>query len=148
MLELMLLAGIGLAGWLWHSGREAAEHAYAAAADACADMRLQLLDDSVSLTRLSLARRDSGWLALRREYRFDFCAANTERRQGVVLLLGAAVEYVHLGTGERAVILPTGATGTEATPQPPPSEAGAAGAQPESPAGANVIPFRRRDDHG
>lgn len=146
MLELALLAGIGLAGWLWHSGREAAEHAYAAAAEACADMRLQLLDDSVSLARLGLARRDSGWLALRREYRFDFCAAGTERRQGVVLMLGAAVQYVHLGTAERAVILPAGAAAAEAAPQPPP--AAAAGENHTPLAGGNVIPFRRRDAGG
>jgi hypothetical protein len=144
MTETLLLAGIALAGGLWHGGRAAAERAYAAAAAACEDMRLQLLDDSVSLARLSLARHENGWLTLRREYRFEFCTANTERRQGLVLLLGGTLEYVHLGTPEQPVIVQPGATdgasgGTEA----------AAGAAPETRArGGQVIPFpQRRSPH-
>jgi len=98
LLGLILLAG---GAWLWLDGLKARDAGIAAARAACNGEGLQLLDDTVSLASLLLARSDEGRLMLRRAYDFEYSDTGDNRRRGSVVLLGHRV--VLLNVGLRAV---------------------------------------------
>lgn len=98
LLGLILLAG---GAWLWLDGLKARDAGIAAARAACNGEGLQLLDDTVSLASLRLARSDDGRLMLRRAYDFEYSDTGDNRRRGSVVLLGHRV--VLLNVGLRAV---------------------------------------------
>lgn len=95
--EIFALLSLGLLAWLWLASLKAREIAVHAARQACADDRLQLLDDSVSLLRLRFERDGYGVLCLRREYAFDYSDTGNNRRSGRVILLGNRVEMIDVG---------------------------------------------------
>lgn len=96
MWELLALA-LALAGaWLWIDSLRAREHAVAAGRAACVRYGVQLLDETVSFTRLRLARDDAGRLRLRRTYTFEFSDTGNNRRDGAIVMLGARLEDLQL----------------------------------------------------
>lgn len=96
MWELLALA-LALAGaCLWIDSLRAREHAVAAGRAACARYGVQLLDETVSFTRLRLARDDEGRLRLRRTYSFEFSDTGNNRRDGAIIMLGARLEDLQL----------------------------------------------------
>lgn len=97
MLELVIVAGLGALAWFWLDSLKTREIAIAAAKRACNADAVQLLDDTVALASIRLARNPSGQVSLRRFYRFEFSDTGDNRRGGVVLMLGNAVESVRLG---------------------------------------------------
>lgn len=94
--EILLLGVFGAGGWYWYAGMQAREQAVAAGRRACADARLQFLDESVSLSKTRFARNGQGQLLFRRDYRFEFSDTGDNRRPGVVRMLGDRVEWVSL----------------------------------------------------
>jgi hypothetical protein len=68
-----------------------------AARAACAADELQLLDDTVAIASLSLARDDEGRLRLRRAYGFDFSDNGNNRRRGSLVMLGEDVLVINTG---------------------------------------------------
>lgn len=94
--EVLLLGLFGAGAWYWYAGMQAREQAVAASRRACTDAAVQLLDDSVSLRRLRLARDGSGQLRFQRDYRFEFSDNGDNRRPGVVRMLGERAEWVSL----------------------------------------------------
>ena len=84
-LLLLLLLGLVIAFWL--STMRARERAIACARTACKRLDLQLLDESVNLTRLRFAT-SAGRLRLRRHYQFEFTGDDDLRRTGDLELLG------------------------------------------------------------
>ncbi len=95
--EIFAMLALGLLAWLWLASLKAREIATQAARRACAEDRLQLLDDSVSLLRLRFERDDNGVLGLRREYAFDYSDTGDNRRSGRVILCGDRVELIDVG---------------------------------------------------
>lgn len=94
--ELLALA-LALAGViLWFDSLRAREHAVAAGRAACARYGVQLLDETVSFTRLRLARDEEGRLRLRRTYEFEFSETGDNRRHGAIVMLGARLEDLRL----------------------------------------------------
>ena len=96
MWEGFALAAIAALGWWWYDSMRARERALAIAGAACARDGLQFLDETVECVATRPARDDDGRLALRRTYRFEFSDNGNNRRAGVVVILGTAVESVHL----------------------------------------------------
>ena len=96
MWEGFALAAIAALGWWWYDSMRARERALATAGAACARDGLQFLDETVECVATRPARDDDGRLALRRTYRFEFSDDGNNRRAGVVVILGTAVESVHL----------------------------------------------------
>ena len=94
--EVLLLGLFGAAAWYWYAGMQAREQAVAVSRRACTDAAVQLLDDSVSLRRLRLARDGSGQLRFQRDYRFEFSDNGDNRRPGVVRMLGERAGWVSL----------------------------------------------------
>ena len=96
MWELLALA-VALGGVaLWVDSLRAREHAIAAGRAACARYGLQLLDDTVSFTRLRVARDEDGRLRLKRTYVFEFSDTGNNRRHGAIVMLGAQLQDLQL----------------------------------------------------
>jgi len=96
MWELLAIAFVLAALWLWTDSLSARESAVVAGREACARYGVQLLDETVSFARLRLARDENGRLRLRRTYVFEFSETGNNRRQGAVVLLGARVEDMQM----------------------------------------------------
>ena len=96
LLELLVLALLGAAVWLWLDSLKAREIGVTAAQAACADEGLQFLDDTVAIRSLRLIRDDDGRLRLRRVYGFEYSDTGDNRRSGTVTLLGQRVELLHV----------------------------------------------------
>ena len=94
--------GVLGAVWLWHSSMAARERANAAAAEACARLRLDLLDGTVSLSRLGLRRDDTGRLRLERTYAFEYSDDGRRRLAGFVVVLGTRIASVGLASARRS----------------------------------------------
>lgn len=90
----LLLLGLGVL--IWWRFRETTEGVYRATRRHCEAMDLQLLDDSLVLSGLKLKRRQGGWPALVRCYRFEFSATGAERYQGEVVTLGRRIQRIEL----------------------------------------------------
>ncbi len=81
---VLIVAGI----LLWVDSLRARERAVRAGKSACERYDLQLLDDTVSFTRLRLARDDEGQLKIARTYTFEFSDTGNNRRRGAIVMLG------------------------------------------------------------
>jgi hypothetical protein len=82
--------------WYWLKSRELKDLALRAAAQRCASLGLELLDQSVVLRGLKPVRTRSGSLTLYRRYLFDFSSTGEQRYQGEVVLLGNRVDKITL----------------------------------------------------
>ena len=98
MLELLLLVATGAGVWLWLDSLKAREAAMAAAREACAVEGLLLLDDTVAISALKLARDYDGHIKLQRAYNFEFSDTGNNRRNGSVVLLGRRVILFNVGS--------------------------------------------------
>ena len=90
---ILLLAA--LAGF-WLDSLRALETARNAGKRACNGAGVQFLDDTVTVTALTLRRNVAGHLAIRRTYRFEFSDTGDNRLEGTLILLGARVESVEM----------------------------------------------------
>lgn len=88
---LMLVALV----WLWFDSMRARERALASGKRACARDGLMFLDETVECVGLGLARDDSGHVALRRTYGFEFSDTGNNRRSGSIVMLGGEVESLY-----------------------------------------------------
>jgi hypothetical protein len=88
---LLALLSLGLLVWFWADSLRAREHALRACALSCQRINMQLLDETVALRRLGVARR------------FEYTLDGTQRLRGSVIMRGRSVETV-------AIQSPDGAT--------------------------------------
>lgn len=89
---LLIVAG----ALLWADSLRARERAVRAGRSACERYRLQFLDDTVSFTRLRLARDEQGQLKIARTYTFEFSDTGNNRRHGAIVMLGGEVADLHM----------------------------------------------------
>jgi hypothetical protein len=93
LLGLLLLAALG---WLWLDSLKAREAAVAAAKAACQGESLLLLDDTVAIARISLARDEDGSLRLLRNYGFEYSDTGNDRNSGSMVMRGSRVLVINL----------------------------------------------------
>ncbi len=98
LLGLGLLFGLG---WLWMDSLKAREIGIAAARAACQAEGWQLLDETVSIAKLNLARNDDGRIQLRRAYDFEYSDTGDNRVKGGVVMLGHRVLVLNVGFPKR-----------------------------------------------
>ena len=100
-LDLILtLLALGLLAWFWADSLRAREHALEVCRRACDKVNAQLLDETVALRRLSLARDHHGHTVWRRTYNFEYSLDGAQRLRGSVVLRGRAVETVAIRSPE------------------------------------------------
>ena len=56
----------------------------------------EFLDDTVSFTRIRLARNEEGQLKIRRTYTFEFSDTGNNRRHGAIVMLGGELQELQL----------------------------------------------------
>ena len=100
-LLFLIVTGLGIGYWM--SGMRAREAALRAARAACARENVQLLDESVVLNRLRLARDPAGHACWRRRYGFEFSDDGGTRRAGEVELLGARPVALRLALADHTL---------------------------------------------
>ncbi|MCF8198666.1 MAG: DUF3301 domain-containing protein [Sulfuritalea sp.] len=107
LLDLTGLLVLAAAGWLWLDSLKAREVAVSATRSACDAESLLLLDDTVAINKLSLARNEEGQMTLRRIYGFEYSDTGNDRRPGSIVMLGSQVIVINLNlpiTSESNVI--------------------------------------------
>lgn len=104
---LFALATLSLLIWGWTDILRARERAFFHAQRACRETGVQLLDETLALRRLGIARRGLNGLTLRRIYQFDFSVQGTDRLQGTVILLGMNLEGIMLDDGGGRLLMAT-----------------------------------------
>jgi len=95
--DLLSIALLGAAVWLWFASIKAREIAVRAARAACQTRGLQLLDDTVAIIRMKPARDDEGQLHWQRSYSFEYSVTGENRRSGHLDMLGLKVLDTELG---------------------------------------------------
>ena len=96
MWELGAILALAAAVLLWLDSLRARERAVRAGRSACERYDLQFLDDTVSFTRMRLARNHDGELRIARTYTFEFSDTGNNRRHGAIVMLGAEVQDLQL----------------------------------------------------
>lgn len=104
---LLALGVLGLVLWAWTDTLRSRERAYTHALRACREAGVQLLDETLALRRLSVARRGLNGLTLRRVYEFDFSVQGTDRLHGTVTLFGMELSGITLDEGGGRLLMAT-----------------------------------------
>jgi hypothetical protein len=97
ILEVLSILLIVAIVWLWLDSLKAREAAIRAAREVCAADGLQLLDFTVSIAGLRLARDSHGRLALQRSYQFEYSDTGNNRLPGSVVMLGHRMVLFNVG---------------------------------------------------
>ena len=100
LLDLLGLLLLAATAWLWLDSLKAREQAVAAAKAACNSEHLLLLDDTVAILRISLARDEEGILRIRRVYGFEYSDTGNDRSTGSIVMRGSRVIVINLNLPE------------------------------------------------
>lgn len=100
---VLLLIALALA--LWYSGARAKENATRHVMRALERADLQLLDGSIYLRKIALARIHAGRFGLLRFYAFEYTANGADRYRGIVVMAAAVMTYLQIEKDGRAVIV-------------------------------------------
>lgn len=93
---IIVLALFGATVLIWSNVRAAAELATHYGRRACKESKVQWLDHTVMLERLSLRRAPDGWIRILRRFRFDFSVDGHTRQRGHLELLGSQLQWLHM----------------------------------------------------
>lgn len=105
MSSLVVILLLALLAWFWFDSARAKETATSAAAQACQTIQAQLLDQTVSLKKLSFARNSKGRIEIKRTYNFELSLNRQDRAIGRIFLLAQAVDSVQLDHADGTTIL-------------------------------------------
>lgn len=97
---LTLFGGLGLYLFSATRVRELATDAVRRAAQ---QGDFQLLDESVSLQRVSMSRDGNGVWRVWRQYRFDYSYDGVQREQGAVIMLGKQLQALVVAEPDRVL---------------------------------------------
>ncbi len=95
--EIIGLIALAALVWFWFDSLAAREAAIRSVRSACQTEDLQLLDETIAICKVRLARNEAGTLVLQRIYEFEYSDTGDSRRRGSVHLLGAKVTLVDVG---------------------------------------------------
>lgn len=95
-MSFLLLALLAALAWFWLDSMKARDLAVHSARETCEQQGMQLLDATVSLARLKLARSSRGHATLARTYRFEYSHDGATRQTGFVQLRGHRIEAIGL----------------------------------------------------
>ena len=91
---ILLLAALA---WLWLDSLKARDAALRTAREACAAEGLMLLDYTVAIASLKLARDDNGRIQIQRAYEFEYSDTGDNRLKGSIVLRGQRVIVLNVG---------------------------------------------------
>jgi Protein of unknown function (DUF3301) len=86
--------------WFWADSMRVRERALLVCANACKEVNAQLLDQTVALRRIRIARDQNGRSAWLRTYRFEYSLDGAQRLRGSVIMRGHLVETVAIQSSD------------------------------------------------
>jgi hypothetical protein len=95
-MELILLITVVIAAWFWLDSLSARDIAVATGRQAAEKFGLQLLDDTVAISKMWAARDSYGRLRLQRTYSFEVSDTGADRLQCSLTLLGMRIERIDI----------------------------------------------------
>jgi hypothetical protein len=95
--EITSILVLALAAWWWLDSIKARDICILAVKSACSRQGVQLLDDTVAIAALRMARDEDGRLLLQRRYGFEYSTSGTDRRRGTATLLGHTLVSLDIG---------------------------------------------------
>jgi hypothetical protein len=95
-LEIILLIILLIGAWFWQDSVSKREIAVQLGRELSSRCQLQLLDETVACTRLSVGRDTKGHAQLIRLYEFEASASGSERMQCQLELLGKQLKSWHI----------------------------------------------------
>ncbi|MBV1876723.1 MAG: DUF3301 domain-containing protein [Pseudomonadales bacterium] len=96
MIEFWLILLVGIYSLYLLASIRSKDIATLVAGRKCKQSEVQLLDQTVHQTKISLSRDQSNQWRVWREYRFEFSADGQLRLHGRIILLGQQVELIDL----------------------------------------------------
>ena len=93
--ELIGLISIGIIAYIWSSNRKAYALAKLSCQSICKRHQLELLDDTIAGTRITVKRTPNG-LRLQRVYSFDYTDISHARKTGFLMMTGQVIDYIRL----------------------------------------------------
>lgn len=99
------LLALGAIVAVWHDSLRAREHALVVIKRACRELNVQLLDETVVVSKLSLQRSPRGWPRLRRTFQFDVSINGADRFRGHAQVVGNRVESLHVPSSSGNTII-------------------------------------------
>lgn len=103
MAELILLVILIAMAWFWLDTMAKRERATLLGAELASRFNLQLLDETVACTKLSVARNRKGHAQFLRTYEFDVSANGADRLHCHLMLLGNQLGNWHIPPYMQAV---------------------------------------------
>ncbi len=95
-MQLIFIALIAALLWFWWNSSGVGEIATRAAKQACLEVGVQFLDDTVSVRKIRLQRNQKGSISLARLYSFEFSLTGSHRNFGYIITLGNLIFRVEL----------------------------------------------------
>ncbi len=94
--DLFFLLLMFVGAWIWWIDRGIKQFAFSQAKKYCERADVQLLDDNIRLSGMSLQRNAAGALKIKRAFKFEFTSTGERRYQGKMEMLGSMVIDIHL----------------------------------------------------
>lgn len=105
MNSLLFLIALALLVWFWQLNLRYRELAIRLVKNVCAEMKLQLLDQTVALAGFSLRRDPNRHIAGVRKYGFEVSSNGADRFTGTIILHGSSLIYSEFNLPDGPVIL-------------------------------------------
>ena len=99
-MELLLIVVLVAISASWLTTMRARDRARIAVARLCKQYQLQLLDQTVALAGMKVARSQRGGLTLRRLFRFDYSEDGITRKNGSIWMKGEQPEMITIERSE------------------------------------------------
>ena len=112
MNALTFLFALAILVWFWQNSLRLREIAIHKCKISCRTMNLQLLDETVALHKVSIARDSHHKLKLLRRYNFEFSLEGHDRYEGSITFMGQGIDHIQLGHPEGQIILHSDETKT------------------------------------
>ena len=105
MNTFLFLIILGLLVWFWQDSLRHREYAIQQCKNACKEMELQLLDQTIALRSISLKRDSKNTLKFMRRYTFEFSINGIDRYKGYIVLHGGNIEHTQFDHPDGPIIM-------------------------------------------
>ena len=105
MNAITFLFALAILVWFWQNSLRFREYAIHKSRISCKTMDLQLLDETVALHKITIARDNRNQAKLLRRYQFEFSINGHDRYQGSITFLGQGIDHIQLDHPDGQIIL-------------------------------------------
>ena len=102
---LLFLFFIGLVVWLWYDALRYREYAISRCRKICNELNVQLLDQTVSMSSISLRKDTDNHYKIVRRYNFEISIDGANRFNGFIILSGYTIIHTEFDLPDGPVIL-------------------------------------------